>query len=206
MFVCCMLNECLMQEKKRCLVGNVNLEWNFSPLLFTRSAFSLFLLSQLVGFACQEALFRFGEPKGKKNQIRMVDPASKTFDLCLLLFQSITYLEIKLSPLIFFSSSPTTKGGVQNGSCSRNIYMLHTSFFTFDADLYAQSVLTNKISASELTRKLIKSPLLVGSLLVLLPPPDECAHFLVLLFSLSSLLVNLTQFFFAVFPPFFFST
>ena len=35
-------------------------------------------------------------------------------------------------------------------------------FCTLGADLYAQLVLTNKISASELRRKFIKSALLVG--------------------------------------------
>ncbi len=42
------------------------------------------------------------------------------------------------------------------------IYTLHTHFCTFGADLYAQSVLINKISESELSRKFIKSALLVG--------------------------------------------
>ncbi len=43
------------------------------------------------------------------------------------------------------------------------MYTLHARFFcTFGTDLYAQSVLTNKISASELSRKFIKGPLLVG--------------------------------------------
>ena len=52
---------------------------------------------------------------------------------------------------------------MQNGS-SVGIcrYTLHTRFGTFGADLYAQSVLGDKISASELTRKLIKSAMLVG--------------------------------------------
>ncbi len=36
-------------------------------------------------------------------------------------------------------------------------------FLTFGADLHAQSVLINKISASELRQKFIKSALLVGS-------------------------------------------
>ncbi len=47
---------------------------------------------------------------------------------------------------------------------SRNTYSLHTCFCTFGADSYAQSVLINKISASELSRNFIKSALLVGSL------------------------------------------
>ena len=38
----------------------------------------------------------------------------------------------------------------------------HTYFRTFRADLYAQSVLINMISAAELSRKFIKSALLVG--------------------------------------------
>ncbi len=46
---------------------------------------------------------------------------------------------------------------------SRNMYMLSSTFFArLRADLYAQSVLSNKISASELRRKLSKSTLLVG--------------------------------------------
>ncbi len=43
------------------------------------------------------------------------------------------------------------------------IYTLHASFYTFGADFFtAQSVLINKFLASELSRKLIKSALLVG--------------------------------------------
>ncbi len=45
---------------------------------------------------------------------------------------------------------------------SRNAYTLHTRFCTFRADLLAQSVLISKISASELSRKFVKSALLVG--------------------------------------------
>ncbi len=46
---------------------------------------------------------------------------------------------------------------------SRNMYTLHARFFrTFGADLHAPSVLISKISASELSRKFIKSALLVG--------------------------------------------
>ena len=45
---------------------------------------------------------------------------------------------------------------------SRNVHTLHTRFGTFGTELYAQSVLSNKISALELTRKFIKSALLVG--------------------------------------------
>ena len=39
---------------------------------------------------------------------------------------------------------------------SWNIYTMHTCFCTFDANWYAQLVLINKISASELSRKFIK--------------------------------------------------
>ncbi len=42
------------------------------------------------------------------------------------------------------------------------MYTLHTRFCTFGADLYARSVLINKIFASELGRKFVKSALLVG--------------------------------------------
>ncbi len=47
---------------------------------------------------------------------------------------------------------------------SRNVHKLRTRFFfyTFGADLYAQSVLIDKASASELRRRFIKSALLVG--------------------------------------------
>ncbi len=37
------------------------------------------------------------------------------------------------------------------------------AFGTFGADLHARSVLTNKISASKLSRKFVKSALLVGN-------------------------------------------
>ena len=42
------------------------------------------------------------------------------------------------------------------------MYTLHTRFCMFGTNLYAQSVVINKISASELSRKSIKSALLVG--------------------------------------------
>ena len=45
---------------------------------------------------------------------------------------------------------------------SRNMYTLRTRFCTFGADLRAQSVLINKISASEISRKFVKGALLVG--------------------------------------------
>ena len=45
---------------------------------------------------------------------------------------------------------------------SWNILYEHTSFCTFGADFHAQPVLNNKISASELSEKFIKSTLLVG--------------------------------------------
>ena len=48
-----------------------------------------------------------------------------------------------------------------------NIYRMHTHLCMFGVDLYAQSVLSNKISASELSRKFIKSALLVGRLVIL---------------------------------------
>ncbi len=45
-----------------------------------------------------------------------------------------------------------------------SLYSLHACFGTFGTDLFAQSVLINKISALELSRKFIKSALLVGVL------------------------------------------
>ena len=62
-------------------------------------------------------------------------------------------------PLPSSPPHPTTNGGMQNGS---SVYTLHTRFCRFDADLHAQSVIIDKISASELSRKFIKSALLVG--------------------------------------------
>ncbi len=46
---------------------------------------------------------------------------------------------------------PTTNGGNQKWKLSWNMYTLQTCFCTFGADLYAQSVLINKISALELS-------------------------------------------------------
>ena len=43
------------------------------------------------------------------------------------------------------------------------MYTSHACFARLSGNLYAQSVLSNKISASELTRKFIKGALLVGS-------------------------------------------
>ncbi len=57
---------------------------------------------------------------------------------------------------------PTTNGGMQNGSsvgiCTRCVHV----FARLGADVYAQSVLINKVSASELSRKFIKVASLVG--------------------------------------------
>ncbi len=61
---------------------------------------------------------------------------------------------------------PTSNGGMQNGSsvgvCTHCVHV----FRTFGADLHAQLALINKISASELRKKVIKGPLLVGSCVV----------------------------------------
>ncbi len=57
---------------------------------------------------------------------------------------------------------PTTNGGMQNRGSVGACYTLRTRFRTFCVDLYAQSVLVDKISASELSRKFIKSAVLVG--------------------------------------------
>ncbi len=46
---------------------------------------------------------------------------------------------------------------------SQKMCTLRTCFCMFGGDLYAQSVLINKISASELRRNFIKSALLVGT-------------------------------------------
>ena len=57
---------------------------------------------------------------------------------------------------------PGPQPPTQNESSVRTCTHCATCFCMFGADLYAQSVLVNKISASELTRKFIKSALLVG--------------------------------------------
>ncbi len=65
------------------------------------------------------------------------------------------------SSFSFFYSCPTSKGGMQNGICTRYI----TCFCTIGADLYYMYVhtyassrcLLTKISASELGRKFVKS-------------------------------------------------
>ncbi len=61
------------------------------------------------------------------------------------------------------NNNPTTNGGMQNWKLGRNMYTLRTYFCTFRADSYARSVIINKISASELSRKFAKSALLVGT-------------------------------------------
>ncbi len=63
---------------------------------------------------------------------------------------------------IYIHTHTTTNDGIQNGSsmgiCTHRVYI----FARLGVDLHAQSVLINKISASELSRKFIKSVLLVG--------------------------------------------
>ena len=57
---------------------------------------------------------------------------------------------------------PTINGRMQNRNSVGvyTYYTLHTRFCTLGADLYAQSVLGNKISVSELSRNFIESALL----------------------------------------------
>ena len=52
---------------------------------------------------------------------------------------------------------PTSNSGVQKWELGRNVYMLHSRFCTFGADLCAQSELSSKISASELSWTFVKS-------------------------------------------------
>ena len=61
---------------------------------------------------------------------------------------------------------PTTNGSMQSGSRLGIRTRCMPIFCTFCADLLAQSVLINKISASELSRKFIKGALLVGQSLL----------------------------------------
>ncbi len=52
-----------------------------------------------------------------------------------------------------YTSCPTTNGGMQKWKLSRNMRTLHARFcHVLAPDLHAQSVLTNNISASELSR------------------------------------------------------
>ncbi len=73
------------------------------------------------------------------------------------------------------SSQPHQRWYMQKWKLSRNTCTLHTRFCTLGADLHAQSALSNKIFASELTRKFIKSALLVGLVLFLLPGHEGTA-------------------------------
>ncbi len=63
---------------------------------------------------------------------------------------------------LMWSTCPTSNAGMQNGSSVGICTQCKHVFARFGADLHAQSVLSNKISAAELRRKLIKSALLVG--------------------------------------------
>ncbi len=56
------------------------------------------------------------------------------------------------------------------------MYTLHPHFCTFGINLCAQAVLINKISASEISSKFIKSALLVGCLFFFLFPPHIRAY------------------------------
>ena len=65
-------------------------------------------------------------------------------------------------PLLHWYYNPTTNGGMQNGSSvGIRTHFIHV-FARFGTNLHAQPVLVNKISASELSRKFIKSALSVG--------------------------------------------
>ncbi len=59
-------------------------------------------------------------------------------------------------------TAPNHQRWYAKGKLSWNIHALRTRFCSFGADLYAQSVLSDKILAVELSRKIIKSALLVG--------------------------------------------
>ena len=69
--------------------------------------------------------------------------------------------------------SPTTNGGMQNGSSvGIRTHCKHVFFCKFGANLHAGWMLTNKISALEISRKIIKGALLVG----FPPPPPPHTH------------------------------
>ena len=53
---------------------------------------------------------------------------------------------------------------------SEHVHVTCTFFALFGTDLHAQSVLSDKISASELRRKFMKSAFLVGEVLLLRSP------------------------------------
>ncbi len=59
---------------------------------------------------------------------------------------------------------PTTNGGYakMEGQLEYIYLQIAYTFCTFGADLYPQSVLINKISESDFSRRFIKSALLVG--------------------------------------------
>ena len=81
-----------------------------------------------------------------------------------------------LPPDHILCGHPTTNGGMPNGSSVEirmyvRTHCIHVSC-TFGTNLYAQSMLINKISASELSQKFIKSALLVGQAAPNLPHRD----------------------------------
>ncbi len=77
--------------------------------------------------------------------------------------EGLQFQMMKLSHLKQSGRMPNHQRWYARWKLSWNMYTMHTRFCTFRADLYAQSVLTNKISASELSPKFInKSALLVG--------------------------------------------
>ena len=81
----------------------------------------------------------------------------------------------------FCLTYPTTNVGMQKWKLGRNVYTLRTRFLhAFAPTCVLSRKLSNKISAAELSRKLIKSALLVGwylyLLLVLLPADVRHLH------------------------------
>ncbi len=104
--------------------------------------------------------------RNKKNPTRTAYP---NVDVILSLLTPLWHLDClrsqvrKISQLLIKGRcNPTNNDGMQNGSSE--VHIACTFFCTFGTDLYARSVLISKISASELSRKSIRSALLVGNL------------------------------------------
>ena len=89
-------------------------------------------------------------------------PFSNPFCSSALILSPVLKSPLPPSTLSLSVGDPTTNGGMQNGlSIGICTHCTHI-FCTFGADLRDESWIINKLFSSELSRKFIKSPLLVG--------------------------------------------
>ncbi len=117
---------------------------SFSLAPFGRGTFlPVFLYPKHFSFFC-----RSEKKREKQEQIPVPNPCN------------VTWVESKNKNIeVHF---PNHQRWYAKWKFSQSMYTLHSRFRTFGTDLYAQSVLSNKKSASELGQKFIKSALLMG--------------------------------------------